>query len=88
MKKTGTMNRILIIGAVFLLAFTVIMLILYYLTGGIPDTLCSCVYAFWGGEAGIMGWIKTTKVKGQKNTEEDSPEDMGEDEQSESEDAG
>lgn len=85
MKKTGTMDRILIIGAVFLLVFTVIMLVLYYLTGGIPDTLCSCVYAFWGGEAGIMGWIKTTKVKQKERTEEDSPEDMGEDEQEESE---
>ena len=30
-------------------------------TGGIPDTLCTCVFSVCGGECGVMGWIKTTK---------------------------
>lgn len=55
------MDVILAFIAVFLLAFIVTMIILYYLTGAIPDTLCTCVFAVCGGECGVMGWIKTTK---------------------------
>lgn len=63
LKKIGTCNLILIILAVFLLAFTAIMIRTYNCTGGIPDTLCTCVFSFCCGEYGIMGWIKTTKDK-------------------------
>ncbi len=63
MKKRKTMDVILIGLAVFLLIFIVVMLILYYLTGGIPDTLCTCVFGICGGECGVMGWIRTTKDK-------------------------
>ena len=60
-KKTGTMDIILIVIAIVLLVFIAAMLWLYYTTGGIPDTLCTCVFAVCGGECGVMGWIKTTK---------------------------
>ncbi len=62
-KQKRTMDVILILIAVFLLAFIVIMLVLYYITGAIPDTLCTCVFAACGGECGVMGWIKTTKER-------------------------
>lgn len=58
-----TMDVVLVIIAVFLLLFVSIMLILYYVTGAIPDTLCTCVFAICGGECGVMGWIKTTKER-------------------------
>ncbi|MEQ2578140.1 hypothetical protein [Hominiventricola aquisgranensis] len=64
-KKIRTMDVILIVIAVFLLVFIVLMLWMYYKTGGIPDTLCNCVFAVCGGECGVMGWIKTTKDKQQ-----------------------
>ena len=57
------MDVILAFIAVFLLAFIVTMIILYYTTGAIPDTLCTCVFAACGGECGVMGWIKTTKER-------------------------
>ncbi len=63
MKKRKTMDVILIGLAAFLLVFIVIMLVLYYITGGIPDTLCTCVFGICGGECGVMGWIRTTKDK-------------------------
>jgi hypothetical protein len=61
--KIGTMDKILVIVAVFLVVFVAIMLWMYYVTGGIPDTLCTCVFACCGGECGVMGWIKTNKDK-------------------------
>ncbi len=63
MKKRKTMDVILIGLAAFLLIFIVVMLALYYITGGIPDTLCTCVFGICGGECGVMGWIRTTKDK-------------------------
>jgi hypothetical protein len=67
--KIRTMDIVLVFIAVFLLVFIVSMIRLYYLTGGIPDTLCTCVFAVCGGECGVMGWIKTTKEK-QKERQE------------------
>ncbi len=65
-KNIRTMDVILALIAVFLLAFIIIMLVLYYITGAIPDTLCTCVFGVCGGECGVMGWIKTTKERGQE----------------------
>lgn len=62
-KRIGTMDIVLIAIAVFLVAFVAAMIVLYYATGGIPDTLCTCVFAACGGECGVMGWIKTTKER-------------------------
>lgn len=60
-KRFGTMDIVLVVIACFLLVFVAVMVWLYYRTGGIPDTLVTCVFACCGGECGVMGWIKTTK---------------------------
>lgn len=65
MKKMGTMNLILVIDGISIVTFTAIMIYLYWLTGAIPDTLCTCFYSVTGGEFGVMGWIKTTKERNQ-----------------------
>lgn len=63
-KKSGaTMNVILAVVGICLLAFTVYMIELYKLYGAVPDTLVTCVFACLGGECGVMGWIKTTKER-------------------------
>lgn len=62
-KNVHTMDVILIVLAVFLFAFVIALLFLYYVTGAIPDTLCTCVFALCGGECGVMGWIKNTKER-------------------------
>lgn len=69
-KKIGTMDLILLVIACFLLVFVAVMIWLYYHTGGIPDTLVTCVFACCGGECGVMGWIKTTKDRQQERTYE------------------
>lgn len=65
-KKIGTMDKVLVVIGVFLLTFVSVMLWMFYVTGGIPDTLCTCVFAVCGGECGVMGWIKTTKDRQQE----------------------
>lgn len=62
-KQLRTMDVVLMVIAVFLLLFIAVLLWLYYRTGAIPDTLCTCVFAVCGGECGVMGWIKTTKER-------------------------
>lgn len=64
--KKRTMDIVLLVMAVFLFLFVSAMVWLYYSTGGIPDTLCTCVFGFCGGECGVMGWIKTTKERKQE----------------------
>lgn len=61
--KIGTMNLILICIGLFAAAFTGVMIILYAKRGGIPDTLCTCVFSALGGECGVMGVIKAFKEK-------------------------
>ena len=60
-KKIRTMDVILVVIAVVLIAFTVEMIVIFRETGMIPDTLCTCVFAALGGECGAMAWIKTSK---------------------------
>lgn len=64
--KMGTMDKILIIIATFLLLFVITMIFIYCLTGGIPETLCTCVFTICGGECGAMAWIKTNKDRHQE----------------------
>ena len=60
------MNIILVVLAVALVAFTWEMIELFKQYGMVPDTLVTCVFAALTGECGVMGWIKTSKVKHQE----------------------
>ena len=62
-KPPGTMNVILALMGVFLLAFIVTMVVVFVRQGAVPDTLIGGVFALCGGECGIMGWIKNQKEK-------------------------
>lgn len=64
-KPFGTMNLVLLVLGVFLLAFIVTMIVIFVHQGQIPDTLVQCVFGACGVEGGIMGWIKTTKERRQ-----------------------
>ena len=64
-REIRTMDVILVVIAVALVAFTVEMIKIFRETGAIPDTLCTCVFAALGGECGAMAWIKTSKERRQ-----------------------
>ena len=59
----GTMDRILVLEAVFLVAYTAADLVVFWHTGSEPATLTGCVFGVCGLENGVMGWIKTNKDK-------------------------
>lgn len=58
-----TSNKILIFVSILLVVFTLTMIVLFVRYGSIPDTLCTCVFGALAGECGILGWIKTSKVR-------------------------
>lgn len=62
-KRIKTMDRILAVLAGFLFLFVVVNLIIFCVTGSVPDVLITCVFAACTGELSVMGWIKTTKEK-------------------------
>lgn len=63
LKKPKTSTVALIVVTVYILWFTNRMIGLYEVTGAIPDTLVTCVFAICGGECGALGWIRTSKEK-------------------------
>lgn len=48
--------------------FTVAMICLYALYGGVPDTLIVSFFGFAGGEAGVLGLIKCNDERQKKQT--------------------
>lgn len=62
-KKMGVMDKVLILEAVLLIAYTVADLVVFWHTSGEPTTLTACVFGVCGLENGVMGWIKTNKDK-------------------------
>lgn len=60
--QANTMDKILAILGIAVAVFTVVMILLYIFTGGIPETLCQCFYSICGGECGMMAIIKSFKV--------------------------
>lgn len=61
--KMGVMDKVLILEAVLLIAYTVADLMVFWHTGAEPTTLTACVFGVCGLENGVMGWIKTSKEK-------------------------
>ncbi len=44
-------------------AFTAAMTVVYCTMGGVPDTLVTAFFAFAGGEAGVLGFLKWGETK-------------------------
>lgn len=74
-KKGRFMKLTLIIIFIFLLAYVVANLLLFYKTGAEPSTLTTCVFAFCSIEGGLLGWIKTSKERTNKKAGEDDIHD-------------
>ena len=62
-KKMGTMDKVLILEGVILVAYTAADLAVFWHTGNEPATLTACVFGVCGLENGVMGRIKSTKEK-------------------------
>ena len=58
-----TMDLILAIVGVLTVAFMIAMIVTFWRFAMVPDTLIQCYFGMVAGECGIMGWIKTAKVR-------------------------
>ena len=63
MIKDDFMKKVLIGMFAFLFVFTIVMIITYIQTGGVPDTLIVAVFGACAGEYSICGLIKRGKEK-------------------------
>lgn len=70
MKKIKTMDLILALIAVLTILFVIVNLILFDLHETIPSTLVTCWFSAVVGEFGVLGWIKTVKLKQQDQDRE------------------
>jgi len=61
--KIKTSKIILLVMAALLIAFVLKMIQLYETTGGIPDTLVTCVLGGGVFELALTAWITVSKVK-------------------------
>ena len=61
--KIKTSKIVLMIIGGLLIAFVLKMIELYETTGGIPDTLVSCVLGGGLAELALTAWITVSKVK-------------------------
>ena len=68
--KIKTSKIVLLIMGVLLIAFVVKMIDLYETTGGVPDTLISCVLGGGLAELALTAWITVSKVKKGANNHE------------------
>lgn len=77
-QKDDFLKKVIIILGIFLLLFTVAMIIVFCVTGGSePSTLIACVFAAAIGEGSICGMIQKAK---KKKPEEEEEYDEGEEE--------
>lgn len=63
MIKDDFMKKVLIGMFAFLFVFTIVMIWVYVVTGGVPDVLIGAVFAACAGEYSICGLIKNHKEK-------------------------
>lgn len=61
--KVKTSKIVLLVVSCLLIAFVLKMIHLYETTGGIPDTLVSCVLGGGLAELALTAWITVSKVK-------------------------
>ena len=70
MKNIKTSDLVLVLIGLLTVLFVIINLILFDLHEAIPNTLVTCWFSAVVGEFGVLGWIKTTKVKQQEQERE------------------
>lgn len=74
-KKIGTLDKVLIFLAIFMVLFVIAMIVLHIVTGSTPDVLIGCVFAACIGEFSVTGIIQTNKEKCKMNEEDNMSEE-------------
>lgn len=78
MKKDDFLKKVIIVLGIFLLIFTISILIIFSVTGEEPSTLIASVFAASIGEGSICGMLKKYKIKKDNKLENDVEDELGE----------
>ena len=62
-----TSNLVLTLIGILTVIFTIEMIYIFRTQYSIPDTLVTCWFTSVVGECGVLGWIKTSKVRHQEH---------------------
>lgn len=65
-KKLKDLDKYLIISISILLVYTIVVLIIFAVTGAEPGVLTGCVFAAFAGEIWACAWIKKLKLQKEK----------------------
>ena len=68
-----TIDKILVGCAIFLITFTIIMIVIFCIFQSVPDTLIDAVFGLLGGEVIVTFFIWWIKKKYGKETKKDRP---------------
>ena len=71
--KMNTLDKILLACAIFLVLFTVSMIVIFCIFQTIPDSLVEAVFSLAGSEAIITGviWYAKKKINSKRETKDD-----------------
>lgn len=74
--KMTVSNKVLIIILTFLIIYSIVAIFVFWHVGSEMSTLTTCIFSLCSFETGMLGWIKTTKVKQSAEVQEqpDQPE--------------
>ena len=74
----NTLDKILLTIAIFILLFTITMIVIFCLFQSTPDTLVECVFSLCGGEAVItfLLWYAKRRFNLLKDNEDDDDEQI------------
>lgn len=61
--ELSTSTKAVIVCCILLIIFTATMISMFNKHDHVPDSLVYCFYGALTGEAGVLGWIKTAKIK-------------------------
>lgn len=68
--ELNVFDKILIAMALFILAFAIIMIVIFCMFQSVPDALVVAVFGLAGSECGFMAWIERKSQETEKKDDE------------------
>lgn len=74
--KDDFIKKVITAILIFLVVFTVVCIVLFFVVGSEPSTLIGCVFGAAVGEFGVCSWIKNVNTKNAEPTQIDDSDEQ------------